>query len=188
MGRLGPGGLIGLKPALLVGEEGLELLGLEPPLEMVTVAGDTLGVADRLAEGDGRAERFPPDKEELGMLPGRTGRLVDILDSMPGERLLRIAGDKLLRTCRPGDILEICIPGEMLDRAGSPGEMLDRTGSPGEMFDRTGSPGERFDRAGGSPGDTVAATAEALSLAAVLPLVAARLLLLMPPPGGGPVS
>ena len=178
MGRLGPGGLIGLKPALLVGEEGLELLGLEPPLEMVTVAGDTLGVADRLAEGDGRAERFPPDKEELGMLPGRTGRLVDILDSMPGERLLRIAGDKLLRTCRPGDILEICIPGEMLDRAGSPGE----------MFDRTGSPGERFDRAGGSPGDTVAATAEALSLAAVLPLVAARLLLLMPPPGGGPVS
>jgi len=167
LGRLGPGGLIGLKPALLVGEEGLELLGLEPPLEMVTVAGDTLGVADRLAEGDGRAERFPPDKEELGMLPGRTGRLADMLDSIPGERLLRTAGDKLLRTCRPGDIFEICIPGEMLDRAGSPGEMLDRTGS---------------------PGDTVAATAAVLSLAAVLPLVAARLLLLLPPPGGGPES
>ena len=113
----------------------LEWVGLEPPLDIVTVAGETLGGADRLTEGEARADRIPP--EDKGMLPARlSGRPGDTPERSPGERLFR----------------------------GRPGEILERTRA-GEW-----------------------ATA-LLSLAAVLPLVAARLLLLLPPPpppGGGP--
>lgn len=133
------------------GEVGLELFGLEPELEMVTVAGETRGVADLLSDGDARAERIPPDK--VDMLPGRIGRPGDILDRTPGDMVDR----------RPGDIF---------DRI--PGEILFLNGSPGDMFVLCSS------------GETTATGA--LSLAAVLPFVAARLLLLLPPPGGGPVS
>lgn len=41
------------------GDDGLELLGLEPELLSVTVAGETRGVADRLIDGEGRADRRP---------------------------------------------------------------------------------------------------------------------------------
>lgn len=153
-GRLVPGGLIGLNTAW--GEDGLELFGLDPELEIVTVAGETRGVADRLTEGDARADRIPPAAAGLGMptTPGRKGRPGEMLDRMPGVILVRR-------------------PGEMFGR--KPGEILFLRGSPGEMLDLC------------RPGETTA-TAAALSLAAVLPLVAARLLLLWPPPGGGPVS
>ena len=146
MCKLGPAELIGTNSW---GEVGLELLGLEPELEIVTVAGETRGVADRLTEGEARAERSP-----AGILPGRSGRPGDMFDLIPGEILFLNAGD-------------------MAALIGSPGEMLER-GNPGEMLER------------GKPGETTATAA--LSLEAVLPLVAARLLLLLPPPGGGPVS
>ena len=44
------------------------MLGLDPELEIVTVAGDTRGVADLLTDGEARADLNPPERE-FGMLP-----------------------------------------------------------------------------------------------------------------------
>ncbi len=47
------------RKAAAAGDDGRELLGLEPELDSVTVAGETRGVTDRLTDGDGRPERMP---------------------------------------------------------------------------------------------------------------------------------
>jgi len=136
-GRLLTAGLIGTNPPC--GEVGLEWFGLDPELEIVTVAGDTLGVADLLTEGEALADLTPPESE-LAKLPGRIGR--------PGEIFCLSPGDTVFR--RPGEILFL---------SGSPGDMFDLDRA-GERLERERA-GDKFDRC--KPGDTTATGA--LSLA-----------------------
>lgn len=90
---------------------GREWFGLLPPeLEIVTVAGETRGVAERLNDGEARADRTPPPDSEFGtLLPPADDRTT----AAPGV-------DK------PGDMLFRCIakPGERTVRGGMPGDRL----------------------------------------------------------------
>ena len=172
-----PPTLSGRKDTTAEGEEGRELLGLEPELERVTVAGETRGVAERLTDGEGRAERRPLLEAAIAMAaaviitppPPPMAQRTDE-EGRPGEMVLLL----LWLLCGRGRLGDMADEVVVERSGGNPGDMTLRCwrwncccgGRPGDMMLRccccccVGRPGEmRLPRCcccccgGGSPGE-----------------------------------